>query len=701
MVGIEHRPSDLQMRCGMAAVLVLLVLAVFWPSVRYGFVRFDDPLFVSNNEHVITGLSASNVRWAFTSVHQQWWLPILWISYMLDAEFQGPAPAGFHRTNILLHAANAALLFWVLAGLTGSRWRSWFVAALFALHPLRVESVAWITERKDVLSGLFFLLALLAYLHHVRRPSGVCRGAVFAAFLVGLMSKATVIALPILLLLLDYWPLRRAGDPLDRNHAAAWLALLREKIPLFALAILFGIINLHTHVSGSGSGSAISLSTRLGLIAPNYWTYLGKIFWPTHLSPLYPERDLVNWTASGMAVLGLLVATWLLLRLRKSAPYAIVGWLWFLAALFPVLRGVRMGLAAYTDRFTYLPAIGLAIAAVWAVGEWTLSRPPRRIFAIAAGGTALAACVALTRLYLPVWTNSATLFTHLLAFAPDHAMATLGYGRLLMDQGKPAEALPYLDKAARLNPAEPVAAAAYVEALLALDRNDDALAAAHSALAKCGEADPGLNMLAARADLNTRQASDALPHLDRAVAGQPSNPGWQVERVRALFEAGRPDDALRNIQQLRAQGFSRFTDFDSLIPHFGGLWLDGERLHAWHFFRNNLDRLPDDVALRHYAAWLLATDPRPPAPATEAVRLAQEAIALNAQPDSRLLDTLAAAWAANGQFAEAQRQAEQALDLARRANDSSLVAEISRHLETYRRQQPWRESVKDRPEDPP
>lgn len=681
--------------------LVLLTLAVFWPAAGYDFVPFDDPLFVSNNEHVITGLTPGNLRWACTSVHEQWWLPVLWMSYMLDVECQGPGPAGFHRTNVLLHAANAALLFWVLAGMTGSRGRSWFAAALFAFHPLRVESVAWITERKDVLSGLFFMLALLAYVHQARRASAPRLGLVFAALLLGLMSKATVIALPLLLLLLDYWPLRRAGDPLDPDNWRAWRVLLREKIPLFALALLFVFINLQTHVSGSGGDGSIPGAIRLGLAAPNYWTYLGKIFWPVHLSALYPEHDVVNWMVSGGAAFSLLAITLLLLHLRKPAPYALVGWLWFLVALVPVIRGVRMGLAQYADRWTYLPAIGLAIALVWTAGECMLARPRWRYFLIGVGMVALAACVVLTRLRLPVWANSAALYPHLLAFAPDHDMSTLGYGRLLLDQDKPAEALPYLAKAARLNPAVPAAAAAYAEALIALDRNDEAIAELRQALARCGEADPDLNLLMARAYLNTRRAAEALPHLEKAVAGQPANPGWRVEQIRALFEADRPDDARREIQQLRERGIARFTDFDSLISHYGGLWLDGERLHAWHFFQNNLERRPTDIPLHHSAAWLLATDPRPPAPATESVRLAQRAIALNAQPDCRLLATLAAALAANGQHAEAQRQAEQALALAQQAHDSVASAEISRQLAAYRQQQPWRAVFKHLPDGHP
>ncbi len=701
MLETGNKPANRLVQIGLAAALALLVLLLYRPASHYDFIPFDDPLYISNNPHVMSGLTPANVRWAFTAVHEQWWLPVLWISYMLDVECQGPAPGGFHRTNIFLHALNAALLFWVLSGMTGSRGRSWFAAALFALHPLWVESVAWLTERKDVLAGLFFLLALLAYLHQVRQPSALRQGLVFGALLLGLMSKATVITLPLLLLLLDYWPLRRAGDPLERQNRSAWLALLREKIPLFALSLLFGFINLHTHVSGSGSDAAVPWLARLGLIAPNYWAYLAKIFWPVQLSALYPECDIVHGLQNAAAIIGLLAITGFLLRRRHAAPYALVGWLWFLVALLPVIRGVRLGLAAYADRFTYLPAIGLGIALVWSVGDGLQRHRNWRGPALLAGVLVLAACGILTHLRLPVWTNATTLFPHLLVYAPNHDMATLGYGQLLLDQGRPAEALPYLEKAIRLNPAVPAAAAAQARALLALDRNEDARVALQQAMERCGPADPDLNMLMARALLNTRQAAAALPYLEKAVAGQPANPGWQVEWIRALFEADQPDEARRHIQQLREQGISRFSDFDSLISHYGGLWLDGERLHAWHFFQNNLTRLPNDILLHRYAAWLLATDPAAPAPASAAVRLAEQARALNPRPDGSLLATLAAALAANGQYEEAQVQAAQALALAQQSGDFNLTAEISRQLSAYRQHQPWRESFPKPPEPQP
>jgi protein O-mannosyl-transferase len=685
--------SDFQTRLLLAAVLAALSLAVFWPATHYDFIKLDDPYYVSDNAHVLTGLTGENIRWAFHTIYLYWWLPLLWISYMVDATLFGPGPYGFHLTNILLHAANAALLFWTLSRMTGSKGRSFFVAALFALHPLRVESVAWITERKDVLSGLFLCLCLLAYLRQVERPTPLRFWLLQVLMLLGLMAKSILIVLPFLLLLLDYWPLRRSAASLDLGVWKRWRPLLVEKSFLFGLAILFAALTIFTHPPVGAHVTNTSLWNRATLIAPNYWSYLGKIFWPTQLSILYPPTAPAGLLRL-LAPLGLLGLTLLFWRRRVKCPALLVGWLWFLATLFPVIRGIRFDeQSAFSDRYTYLPAIGVAIALTWGAGEWIRTRPHLRLPLLSAGALLVIACVALTRSDLPLWTNSAPLFTRLIQFAPEHDMSNNCYGRLLLDQGKPAEALPYLAKAFRLNPADPIAPANYAEALIALERNEDAIAWLKAALEKCDAQDANLNILLACAYLNTGQAVAALPYLQIAVAGQPDRPGWRVELIRACFEAGLPESAQAEILRLRAQGVSQITDFDSLIAHYGGLWRQGERLHAWHFFQNNLARCPSDIALHRYAAWLLATDPEPPAPMAEAVRLAQQAIQLNSVPDYRLLATLAAAFAANGQFEEAQQTSGQALAMARQSGDEISALEISRHLAAYQQHRPWREGL--------
>ena len=684
--------SDSRSPLVLALLLAAFALALFWPATGYDFVKLDDDQYICLNPHVTTGLSAANVRWAFTTVHQQWWLPLLWISYMADTELFGSGPHGYHLTNVLLHALNAALLFWVLFRLTGSRWRSFFVAAFFALHPLRVESVAWIAERKDGLSGLFFFLALLAYVRHVEKPGRARFGIVCAGMLLGLLSKAIVIVLPFLLLLLDYWPLRRAGDPWGRTAWPQWRPLLLEKLPLFLLSAAFIAINLRTHVAASGTGTDASFWHRAALVAPNYWAYLGKIAWPARLSLIYPPHDAVNWIGAGAAAVGLLAVTFLALRRRAQAPWAVTGWLWFLLALFPVIRGVRLDpTVAMADRFTYLPSIGLGLALVWGAAALVEHRPRLRFPAVALGALLLLACAGRTAQRLPSWKDSLTMFAELVEFAPDNFTANRGYGFALLETGRGEEALAFFARAAELKLQDTQAPADYADALLRLGRTEEAVAWLRESLASRNPDCPVLNSLLAFAELDSGRADQAIAPLHKALESHPNHLGWRIELIRALFEAGRPETAAEEIRRLQADGYAGIRGFDDLIPHYVNWWQGGEKNHAWQFFRNAISNQPDHVLLLNAAAWLLATDPAPPAPPEEALRLAHRAVELAGPPHPLLLDTLAAAYAAAGQFAAARATAQQACDLAAQQGDIASRMKIEARLAAYRRNQPWRE----------
>ena len=428
----------------LAAGLLLagLVFGALGGALACGFVRFDDHGYVYENPMVLGGLTPAGIRWACTTIHERWWLPLLWISYMADAEVFGLEPMGYHLTNLLLHTANVWLLAWVLFRLTGSRWRSLAVAALWAVHPLRVESVVWITERKDVLSGLFFFLALLAYVRHAERPGRGRLGLVFAALLLGLLSKASVIVLPALLLLLDYWPLRRAGIPWAPGEGKAWRRLVAEKASLFVLAGIFVVINLHTHRGGHGAGVDYSWAHRLALMPGDVWTYLRLVVWPAGLCIYYPENDAVRLLPALGALAGLAALTGALVWQGRRRPHLLVGWLWFLIALLPIVRGIRLGNAAYADRFTYLPAIGLGVLVVWGAAEFARAaerRGARR--ALGALAAALAIALALrARQQTQVWRNSQTLFRHAVAVTKDNAVMHYNLANVLVLEGKPAEA---------------------------------------------------------------------------------------------------------------------------------------------------------------------------------------------------------------------------------------------------------------------
>ena len=670
-----------------------MTLAAFAPAIRYDFVNFDDGGFVSENSHVLSGLSWANVRWAFTAVHEQWWLPVLWISYMADAALFGPGPFGFHLTNVLLHAIGAGLLFWALFRATGAPWRCFMVAAFFAVHPLRVESVAWITERKDVLSGFFFFLALLAYVRHAERPASARFGLVFAFMLLGLMSKGTVMVLPLVLLLLDFWPLRRAACPPAPGAWRQWRGLIAEKIPLFLLSAAFVFINLQTHASATGRASGMAFASRLALIAPDYWTYLGLLFWPARLCSHYPPHDLVLLPRTLGATIGLLLPTIAFWRGRSKAPWLLVGWLWFLVALAPMIRGVRLDpMLDHADRYTYLSGIGISICLVWGAAAISARAGRLRFLAPAAGLLLLAACAWKTVLQLPTWKDSLALYRQQIAVCPGNHLAHNNLGRALLERGRFEEALPHFRRTMELRPDDSnLAAANYAEALIRLDRNEQAIGFLQSALAQRDPRHPEMNLLLGFAFLNVDRAAEAIPCLRQAVAAAPQQLGWRIELVRALYEAGQPEAAQEEIRRLQVLGFSQFRNFDGLASHYAALWRSGEILHAWHFFRNNLRRRPDDAALANNAAWCLATAENPPAPPAEALRLARRAEELAPGPHPGILDTLAAALAANGLFEEAEQTAQEALGLARQGQDDQLAAQIPARLDTYRQRRPWRE----------
>ena len=423
----------------IAGVVALATVVVFVPVLRHGFVNYDDPEYVTENVHVRAGLSWAGVPWAFTAPHAANWHPLTWLSHMLDAQLFGLAPAGHHATSVLLHATSAALLFEVLAGMTGTPWRSAFVAAVFALHPLRVESVAWVSERKDVLAGLFWMLALAAYARYARRHGAADYVLVVAAFVLGLLAKPMVVTLPVVLLLLDVWPLRRPWS----------IALVWEKLPLVLLAAAASAL---TVVAQRGAGAMASLESlplaaRMAEAVVAYGVYLEKTFWPARLAVFYPHRPLPIAEVAASCVV-LLVVSAVASRERRRHPWLLMGWLWYLVTLLPVIGLVKVGEQAMADRFTYLPQIGVLIMVTWTAAEMVGSRAVLGATAVAA----VAGCVALTTRQLEVWRDSVSLFAHATAVTRDNYVAEGNLGAALLYQGRRADAVVHLRHAATINP---------------------------------------------------------------------------------------------------------------------------------------------------------------------------------------------------------------------------------------------------------
>ncbi len=441
-------------------LLGLSTFAAFWGVLQNDFINYDDLQYVTANQHVTSGLSKENVVWAFTSGHAANWHPVTWISHMVDVELFGMEPWGHHLLSLLFHITNACLLFLVLNTITGAFWRSALVAGFFALHPLRVESVAWVAERKDVLSTFFGMLTLLAYAGYVRR-GGKWRYAVLCGcFALGLMSKPMLVTLPFVLLLLDYWPLRRfiPGEStrqqgLPRNGLPI-SRLLIEKVPLFALSVASGVVTLYVQAKGDALNSleVTPLTLRVANALVAYVRYLGKAVCPQDLAVIYPlPRDIPLIQSVGCGML-LMLISFLAFAAAKRRPYLPVGWFWFLGTLVPVIGIVQVGLQSMADRYTYFPVIGLLVAIVWGVSDIATQRAFLRIPLIFAAAGLLVVYSIVTWRYVSCWQNSTTLFHHAIEATTDNYYAHFVYGNALYKDARFSDAIAQYAIASRLNP---------------------------------------------------------------------------------------------------------------------------------------------------------------------------------------------------------------------------------------------------------
>jgi tetratricopeptide (TPR) repeat protein len=456
--------ADRGPRLTVVVSLSLLVgtLAVFGPVCANDFVNYDDPQYVTANTHVKAGLRTDGIRWAFTSAEILNWHPLTWLSLQLDAQLYGLHPWGYHLTNLLLHSANTVLLFLILRWLTGAVWPSALVAALFGIHPLHVESVAWVAERKDVLSTFFGLLALAAYLYYVQRPGLLRYLPVLLALALSLMAKPMLVTLPVLLLLLDYWPLGRLpfGKPVGDHHSprtthhSPLILVLGEKLPLVALAVVSSVLT----VIAQGKGGAIEtleqfpLGQRVGNAVVSYVRYLGMTLWPEGLAPFYPRTPLAWWQVAAAAVL-LAGLTALALASPRRRPYLVVGWLWYVGTLIPVIGLVQVGEQALADRYTYVPLIGLFIMAAWGLADLAAHRSRLQPLLVSAAAVVLLACAVLTWRQISFWRDARTLWDHALQVtAANHVAENNMAAACMLGKGTLEEAEQHLRRAVAIKP---------------------------------------------------------------------------------------------------------------------------------------------------------------------------------------------------------------------------------------------------------
>ena len=598
----SHRPNGGGYQARQIAICIFLVIAtlvVYWQVQGHEFLNYDDSRYVTENPHVKAEFSRESILWAFTASHASNWHPVTWLSHMLDYQLYGLSPWGHHWTNLLFHTANALLLFLVLARMTGSLWRSGFVAAMFALHPLNVESVAWVAERKNVLSTFFWLLTLWAYIRYTEKPS-VKRYCLIGVFFgLGLMSKPMLVTLPFVLLLIDYWPLRRLMPRQGTENLPATqtvksadrklgiFQLVLEKIPLLVLVVGSCITTLRVQKSGGAIESLefTSLSSRLSNAMVSYLDYLGKMIWPRELAVFYPHpvNALPVWKGMvcAMALVGITV--WVV-RMVRRAPYLAVGWFWYLGTLVPVIGLVQVGEQAMADRYTYIPFIGLFIAVAWGVPELMKKWPHRDKALSISAGILIPVLMAITWTQVNHWKNSITLFKHAVEVTdnkyPSFSIVHNNLGIALSQHMEIDEAIANFKEAIKLQPHYAEAHSNLGSALS--DRGNFELAVAHYKEAlrlKPGYAEAHNNLgntLSEQMDF-----AEAMAHYREALRIQPDyaeahfNLGIalskQKEFEKAIVhykEAVRHQPGFANAHNNLGSALFQKGDFEEAIAHF-------------------------------------------------------------------------------------------------------------------------------------
>ncbi|MBI2190729.1 MAG: tetratricopeptide repeat protein [Planctomycetes bacterium] len=562
-------PNPRKKLLGVAAGLAAATLAVYWPVGGHEFISLDTPAFVTANPRVLAGLTPDSVRWAFTATETGNWHPVTWLSHMLDCELFGPDPGWHHRTNLLFHTVNTALLFLVIQSMTGRLWPSALVAALFGLHPLHVESVAWVAERKDLLCAFFGFLALGGYAWYVRRPGPMRYVAVAFPFALGLLSKPMLVTWPFVLLLLDAWPLGRylaaqtgtpdgAAGPEKAGETpaqAAWLGpervrlfgrLVLEKLPLMALTAASVVMTLHaqTSVGAFAPLEVVSFQARLGNALVSYVQYAAQMLWPSQLGVFYPHPREALPLAHVMAAAALLAAaTWAAIRLGRKRPYLPVGWFWYLGTLVPVIGLVQVGGQAMADRYTYIPLIGLFVSAAWLLSDLASGSAKARMLLAAGCAAAVLALAAAARVQLSHWKTSESLYEHTIAVTEGNAVAHMNLGNVLIQKGRIEEALKHHEEAVRIRP-DSAGARTNLGAVLALLKRDrDAVEHYHRALEiSPNYADAHYNL--GLSLMNLGNLEEAVTHVLETVRLRPDFPEAWNSLSSARLKQGRPEVAL-------------------------------------------------------------------------------------------------------------------------------------------------------------
>ena len=699
---------------GFAVAIFLCVTVMFWPALRFDFIAMDDDVYVSQNPWVQKGLSVETARWTVTTTRGSYWMPASWMSYLCDRTCWGSTPSSYRRTNIFLHAGSAMLLFLLLARGTGAVGRSMFVALLFGAHPLRIESVVWIAERKDVLCVFFWMLTMLAYVQQVRTEKPLWSRAVFAGLLLSLLSKPTAVLLPVALLLFDYWPLGKMStwrEALDR---------VKEKWHLLVTSAVFAVVAWYTlNLHGSTwSWSRYPPLWRLAHVPIIYLQWMIRTVWPVNLAVAYPPPTHPSILALLAGLVVLVAATYAAVRYARRYPVAAMGWFWFLLLALPFSGLARVGLASHaSDRFTYIPQIGLILIVVW--GLWgildRIKKDNIRTGAIL-GYALLVILWIATRSQIRFWVDTEHLFRRALEVTGPNAVAHQGVGRALEAKGQLEDALKQYEEAVRLDPQFADAFANMGSVLIKLGDFDAAQEAFEKAIHFAPRAGRNHSNLGAVL-FRDKKYEEALDRLREAVRLDSELTDARFNLALALYHLDRMDEAMRQLailtrldprdaaaqflfgRALLAQGSDqaaavRFERAWRLQPgnveyanaSAVSVHKQGNTVEAIRRLKDSLARNPNSLEMLNNLAWMLATSPELDAAARkEALAVAERAIAVGGAGDPNTMDTLAVAAAASGDLPRAVAAEEIAISLAVRAGQSELETRFRQRLDEFKK----------------
>jgi len=642
--------------------LVIAVLAVYWPVRNHDFINFDDDLYVTINPHVQAGLTLDSITWAFTSTHAANWHPLTWLSHMLDCRIYGMNPGQHHLTNVLFHILNTLLLFFVFIRMTQDLWQSGFVAALFALHPLHVESVAWLAERKDVLSTFFWMLTLWSYLRYVERSDFNRYLPVLFFFILGLMAKPMLVTLPFVLLLLDYWPLKRfrlgsSDDGQECRPRSFYFGMVWEKLPLFLLSAGSSVI---TYMVQKSSGAVSTLAVipvhvRIGNAIVSYVSYIGKMIWPHNLTVLYPyPKSIINWQVVGAGLL-LAAITVVVFRMVKTKPYFAVGWFWFLGTLVPVIGLVQVGLQAMADRYTYVPLIGLFIMVAWGVPDILGNRRYKKKILAVSSAFVLSAFMICTWFQVGKWRNSMTLFQNAADVTENNYVAYEKLGEALAAQGKMDSAIQHYSEALRIRPD-------FESTYLSMG----------IALREQGNYDAAIRHFREALRINP---NNAIAHNNLGVVL--ARKGNAIEAGSQFFEAIRIN-----------------SDYAGAYYNLGKIFANQGKIEdAILYYRKTLHIDPNMTQALYNLSWILATHiDAEYRNGKDALELAQNLCKITQYKQPLALDSLAAAYAEVGNFDDAVSTSKKAFKLALEQGPEELVQGLKKRLQLYEKRRPYRQT---------